>query len=279
MKKKFIKVTSTLTLCTGINELYSTKMSLKTKLYTIIWVAHGTLDLLVDDNIVSIKKGQMIFITPISHLKIIDNNSEVNILQFNREFYCIKENDHEISCNGILFFGSQGNPLISLDKKTSDSFNVLVKILFEEFTIKDNIQEEMLTVILKRWLIKCTRILKKQKNFVGEKEVKLELVRQFRILLEMNYKKYHKVSDYAQLLNKSPKTLSNRFKSLDLLSPKEMIIERIFTEAKRYLLFTELSIKEIAFNLGFDDIPSFSHFFKNRANISPKQFKINQRKK
>ena len=278
MKKSFNNRFAKFNYCTSVENAFSAIKMGKAGLYTLLWVVEGMVVLLIDDKMVSVSKNQMISITPINHVKMIENHSKVSIIQFNREFYCIKENDREVSCNGILFFGSQGTPIINIDPKNIISFKKLVEELQEEFEITDNIQEEMLTVILKKWLIKCTRVLKQQKNYVGENEVKFELVRQFRILLEINYKKYHKVSDYAKMLNKSPKTISNRFNSLDVLSPSTMILERIYVEAKRYLLFTELSIKEIACNLGFEDISSFSHFFKNKANFSPKQFRDNQHK-
>ncbi|MGB5698951.1 helix-turn-helix domain-containing protein [Muriicola sp.] len=273
MDKQFKKVFSDFIFCTNVEEAFSAKKSVKINFYTLMWVTDGMVDLLVDNEVVGFNKQQMIFLTPIHHVKLLENHSQVNIVMFNRDFYCIKENDHEVSCNGILFFGSQGVPIINLDNKQTEGFNRLLGVLKEEFEIADTIQEEMLRALLKRWLINATRIMKSQSNYVGENKTKLELVRKFRILLEMHYKDYHKVSDYAKLLHKSPKTLSNRFSSLGLPSPREMILDRIFVEAKRYLLYTQFSIKEIASKLGFEDTSAFSHFFKNRSQSSPTNFR------
>ena len=259
--------------CTKIEEVFSTKESKKSTLYSLLWVTEGMVDLLVDDVLVPINQHQMTFITPIKYVKVVANHGQVNVLQFNREFYCIRENDHEVSCDGILYFGAQGVPIIDLDEKETLSFERLLGVLREEFEVIDVIQEEMLRAILKKWLIKSTRILKRQSNFIGENEPKMELLRQFKILLEKNYRTQHKVKDYADLLNKSPKTISNQFKRLGQESPSMMIQQRIITEAKRYLLYTSLSIKEIAFALGFEDAPSFSHYFKAKSGISPKHFK------
>jgi AraC-like DNA-binding protein len=56
-----------------------------------------------------------------------------------------------------------------------------------------------------------------------------------------------------------------------------VIHDRIHIEAKRQLLFTQKIVKEIAFELGFEDITSFSRFFKNKEGQSPKEFREKNR--
>ena len=252
---------------------FSVSTSTKSDFYSLVWVTEGMVDLAIDEIPITLYAQQMAFITPVRYVKILANHGKVNILQFNREFYCIRENDHEVSCDGILYFGTQGLPIIGLDETEALSFERLLGVLREEFEIIDAIQEEMLRTVLKKWLIKSTRILKKKSNFVGKNEPKLELLRQFKILLEKNYRKLHKVSEYADMLHKSPKTISNQFKLLDQESPSMMIQQRIIIEAKRYLLYSPLSIKEIAYSLGFEDAPTFSHYFKSKVTLSPKKYR------
>jgi AraC family transcriptional activator of pobA len=83
------------------------------------------------------------------------------------------------------------------------------------------------------------------------------------------------VSDYANLLNKSPKTLSNLFAKYNNKSPLQLINNRITLEAKKLLLLSEKSSKEIAYSLGFNDASHFSKFFKNQTGASPIHFKKN----
>lgn len=260
-------------LCTDLHANFSNKGERLTA-YTIIWVIKGMIDLLVDGILVPLDTHQMTFLTPQKEVEIIGNHGNVRILQFNRAFYCIRENDHEVSCEGVLYFGAKGIPIIDLNiGQQVQNFERLIGVLEEEFEIADTIQEEMLRVVLKKWLIKSTRIIKDQQTYVGDFEPKSELVRQFHLFLEKNYRKLHKVSDYAQLLNKSPKTLSNQFNILGLENPSKLIQQRILLEAKRYLMYSDLSIKEIAFHLGFADTGAFSHYFKNRTSLTPGQFR------
>jgi AraC-like DNA-binding protein len=264
---------ATLKLSTRLEDVFTNRESSKSNCYSLLWVTEGMIDLSIDEIDIQLNENQMAFITPVKYVKILENHGKVNVIQFNREFYCIRENDHEVSCEGILYFGSQGLPTLNLEDKDVKSFERLLEVIREEFEITDTIQEEMLRIVLKKWLIKATRIAKVQNNIVGLSTSKTEVLRQFKVLVEKNYKTLHKVSDYAKLLNMSPKTISNQFNKLGQESPSVIIQQRVIIEAKRYILYSNLSNKEIAYKLGFDDSSSFSHYFKTRTGISSKQFK------
>ena len=90
------------------------------------------------------------------------------------------------------------------------------------------------------------------------------------------YKTKKQVQDYADMLHKSPKTLSNIFSTCKLPSPLRVIHERVEAEAKRLLLYSSKSAKEIADILGFEDQASFSRFFKNMTGQSAVQFRNEQ---
>ncbi len=85
--------------------------------------------------------------------------------------------------------------------------------------------------------------------------------------------KKKQVQDYADLLFRSPKTLSNLFASCGVPSPLRIIHERIESEAKRLLLYTPKSAKEISELLGFEDLSTFSRFFKKMTGESVSNFR------
>ena len=275
MKNRFDSDFANFRLLTNLKEAFpKAKNSQPTEMYSIVLVTEGMIDLLVDGILIPLDSNQMTFLTPSKMVEVVEDLGKVKVLQFDQAFYCIRENDHEVSCEGVLYFGALGIPRVDLkNQKQIDSFNRLIAILEEEFEITDSIQEEMLRVILKKWLIKSVRIAKTQQKYFGKHEIKAELYRQFNLVLEKNYRKYHKVSDYAKLLNKSPKTIANQFKILGQESPSKLIQHRIILEAKRYLIHSDLLIKEIAFHLGFEDASAFSNYFFNRAGITPSRFR------
>ncbi|MGS2739482.1 helix-turn-helix domain-containing protein [Sinomicrobium sp. M5D2P17] len=193
--------------------------------------------------------------------------------QFNREFYCIVDHDREVGCVGFLFYGSSQLMFVDIDETQQDKLNTLLKIFQEEFEMKDIIQEDMLRVLLKRLIIIVTRLAKKQYLAGDMNDEKLDIIRKFNLLVETYYKKEHGVKFYADQLCRSPKTLSNLFAMYNNKSPLSVIQYRIVLEAKRLLMYTDKSIKEIAYELGYDDAAYFSNFFKKQTSFAPSEFK------
>ncbi|OQP55849.1 AraC family transcriptional regulator [Niastella yeongjuensis] len=194
--------------------------------------------------------------------------------QFNRDFYCIIDHDIEVGCVGFLFYGIRHPMFITLNEEEAEEMSSLEKVFSNELMIRDNFQGEMLRILLKRVIIKTTRIAKKQsESYQQFPDEKMDIVRKFALLLEENFTKEHNVSFYAAALNKSPKTLSNVFALLKQPAPSTIIRNRLIMEAKRYVHFTEKSSKEIAYELGFESRAHFSRFFKQYAGTSVSTFR------
>lgn len=192
--------------------------------------------------------------------------------QFNRDFYCIVDHDKEVSCVGFLF--SSQKMFISLNEKDRRKADLLLQVFQDEFETDDLIQGEMMQALLKRLIIIATRLGKEQ--YITDKELtgdKLDIIRKYNLLVENHYRTSHQVKFYAEMLNKSPKTLSNLFALYNHKSPLLVIQERLILEAKRLFYYTDKSSKEIAYELGFEDAAHFGKFFKNHTSFSPSDFK------
>lgn len=195
------------------------------------------------------------------------------VIKFNREFYCVIDHDAEVGCKGILFFGANQLPNFQIPDNELEKFETVWKMFQLEFETKDEMQLEMLQTMLKRFLILCTRIYKSQNQLTAFQLEENNIIREFNYLVEQHFKTKHSVQDYADMLNKSSKTLSNLFGKISDKSPIQIIHERIAIEARRYLTYTDKSVKEIAYDLGFEDIQTFSRFFKKMEKQSPVDFK------
>ena len=82
-----------------------------------------------------------------------------------------------------------------------------------------------------------------------------------------------KVHDLAEKLNVSPNYLSSLLKILTGQSTQQHIHNKLIEKAKEKLSTTNLSISQIAFELGFEHMQSFSKLFKSKTKLSPLQFR------
>lgn len=195
--------------------------------------------------------------------------------QFNRDFYCIVDHDAEVGCVGFIFYGIQHPLIIPLAKKEKESILQIRDQCMEDMHVEDAIQGEMLRTTLKRLIIYITRLAKQQtENYCRQGTERMDVIRQFNLLLEIHFRSRHEVQFYARTMNKSPKTLTNLFCLCHYPSPSELIRRRIILEAKRYLYFTDKSAKEVADALGFTSAAHFSKFFKAGTGVNFSESKV-----
>jgi AraC family 4-hydroxyphenylacetate 3-monooxygenase operon regulatory protein len=234
------------------------------------------LTLTIDDAQILLEPNQIVTTTYLHHVSFAKTQLPLTSFLFNREFYCIADHDSEVSCNGILFFGTQELPIVSIPETQEKKFETLYEIFQDEFATPDKIQGDMLQMLLKRLIIMCTRLAKNQLILKDFDTDQVDIIRKFNVLVDTHYKTKRKVGEYADLLFKSPKTLSNLFAKYNQKSPQQIILERITLEAKRLMQFTDKQNQEIAFELGFNDSAHFSSFFKKMTSSSPTQYRENK---
>jgi AraC family transcriptional regulator, transcriptional activator of pobA len=91
--------------------------------------------------------------------------------------------------------------------------------------------------------------------------------------IEKDFRTKHSASDYAEMLSISANALAKMTKTYFNKTLTDLISERIIVEAKRELFLTNKTIKEIAYDLGYNDEYYFSRFFKNNADVSPQMYR------
>ncbi len=237
----------------------------------ILWFESDLNVLIIDGKETVFKKNQILFLTEF-HKVTVKSLDKIRYLRFNRSFYCVIDHDIEVGCKGILFFGASQLPIIQIPDNDLEQFEILWRMFTIEMNSKDNLQIEMLQMMLKRYLILCTRLFKSQTEHPNKK-IDSDIVREFNFLVEQHFKTKHSVREYAELLNKSPKTLSNLFSKIGSKPPLQYIHDRKILEARRLLRLSNYQIQEVAYEIGYEDIQTFSRFFKKKEGISPSEFK------
>lgn len=259
-------------------ENYKSTFELQENQLALLWFEEDGSHFTIDAKDYHLKKNQIICLTEFNQLET-HNFTSARYLKFSKPFYCILDHDSEVGCKGVLFYGSATLPIINPEDKDLTTLNAVWDMLQLEMAAKDQLQLEMLQMMLKRILILCTRIYKTQENYSNIDDKQSDVVREFHFLVEKNYRTLHTVSEYADMMNRSPKTLSNLFKKLNAKTPLQLIQARIMLEVRRLLTYTDKPVSEIAYQVGFNDIQSFSRFFKKHEGVSPSSFRVKEESK
>ena len=246
------------------------------KSYIKVFYAPKGYRIKVDFSVYTTAQPTLFFVAPNQFMDIEVAGSEPGWFMFyNRDFYCIHIHDEEVACDGLLFNNIHNMPMITVAKEHSVATNDLFIQIEDEFVQNDSCMEEMIRTYLKQLLIRATRLWKQQHlvKEVVQQSSDLEFFRKFTLLVDQHYQKKHSVSDYADMLFMSPKTITHKFNKLNLPQPNEIIKNRIVLEAKRLLVHTAMTAKEIAYELGYDDPAYFSRIFQLKTGDSPSGFR------
>lgn len=153
-----------------------------------------------------------------------------------------------------------------------------VKELYEEIDTELKTKSENFMTYVQMLLGQIVLILQREKlrSIVAVKQSKSDLIcSQFLSLVEENFLNFKSISDYAQIIELTPKHLSETIKEKLGKSALYFIHKRTINEAEYLLVYTQMSIYAIATNLNFQDASQFSRFFKQHKGLSPKNYRIN----
>lgn len=183
-------------------------------LYKFIWVRSGTLRLEIDHVETTLEAGEVVPLTPLHRIAVREVAGDYLTLLFNSNFYCIYGHDDEVSCNGLLFNGGPETVRLRPDAARTAALYEIADKLAGEYAIEDSLREEMLRILLKRFIITCTRLARERFAVAPGKEKAFDIVRQYYVLVDEHFREKKQVQEYADLLNRSPKTLSNLLRRL-----------------------------------------------------------------
>jgi len=241
--------------------------------YSLIWITKGKGDILVDTDTIDYGKDMLFTLEPYQPFMFKPTaETEAVIIHFHSDFFCIYKHQKEVSCDGVLFNNAFGFPYVIVDDKAKIELNWILKNMEQEIVENQFASEESIFTYLKLYLINCSRLKGKteEEHALSDEH---RIIIKLKDLLDKHYNRLHSPKDYAELLFMSAKTLSKIVKDTYGKTLSSLISDRIIIEAKRELYLTGKAIKEIAFELGYEDEYYFSRFFKNKTGISPKNYR------
>jgi AraC-like DNA-binding protein len=101
----------------------------------------------------------------------------------------------------------------------------------------------------------------------------LQRFKRYRLAVEREFQRLHRVADYAKVIGCSQKSLQRATLDLAGVSAKTFLSQRIALEAKRLLVHTDQPMSVIADQLGFDEATNFVKFFRREAGTAPGEFR------
>lgn len=241
----------------------------KATFYQFIWLTKGDAVMHIDFRDIHIRAGEgmMISVNQIYEFDV-ESDYEGKLLLFTDTFFNRAETD------GICLYTSDILNPIRLNQiiRFPDLFMDNLMQLFDNELKQQNqnifrpdIVRHLLSVLLlqaERWIAGNAHNLRE-----------MSLGRTFFNAVETHFKKGKHVEFYVKNLNVYEKTLSKEVKSMTSKTPKQYIDARIVLEAKRLLAYSTMSVKEICFELGWDEATNFNKFFKKHTQITPLEFR------
>lgn len=242
--------------------------------YTILLVLEGKGKHIIDFNKYEISTNQAFFINPGQVHQLIETAPTHGYsIVFSTQFLALNNITVDFIDDINLFNDFSNTPPLQISGKDMDRIASFANEMMRFHLSNDPFKLQAIGALLKVLLITCHNLCSLNQLDAQTMESGATLVRNFKQLVNQNFKVWHQASSYAEALNITPDHLNRVVKSLTGKTAKEHIQSRLTIAAKRLLYFSSLSNKEIAFELGFSEPANFSAFFKSCTGSSPSRFK------
>jgi AraC family transcriptional activator of pobA len=241
--------------------------------FSIICIREGFGTYCIEGITKTAEAGQLFFVVPgCTHHFTPYPGASGHIITFSAAFLTQTAEDLEGFHASGLSLRFSYCPVINTQPDVQEELLHIAEKMVRESVNYFLMRTEMLCRYLKIYLV---HILRQMDATDGHAEPAntCPLVRKFTALLEKHFKEKKMVADYARELAVSSNHLNFMVKKYSGYSASYHIRQRIVLEAKRKAIHSDSTMKEIAYDLGFDDIAHFSKYFKNAAGNNFSSFK------
>lgn len=221
----------------------------------------------------SVKNNMLVFIPKrmVYASKYWDTLCSGYLLSFSIDFFVQNAFSKKHISEKKMFKGLQ-KPFINLSKEQVKKIELIFEYILSEYNAGRTIKNEMLAVKILELLILCERFYTEGQSIDNE-QIHSNSIEQFKELLEKHFYDRRSVKFYADALNLHPNHLNFLSKKHTGSTAKENINSRVLLEAKFLLTSSSLSIKEIAYKLGFESVEYFYSFFRKQTQATPSMYR------
>jgi AraC family transcriptional activator of pobA len=177
------------------------------------------------------------------------------------------------------FFSYSTNETLHLSEDEKGTIIEIFKMIEKELNGRiDDFSQDVVISQIELLMNYANRFYKRQ--FITRKAVNHDLLQKLEDVLDHYFanetalsQRLPTVGYLAEHLNLSPSYLSDMLRSLIGQSAQHYIHDKLIEKAKEKLSTTSLSVREVAYALGFEHSQSFSKLFKTKTNLSPLEFR------
>ena len=242
-----------------------------------ILVETGTAEFVVDCHSYIVGKGDMLLVAPRMSVKLMKKSSDFGTCGLCMEPFFFDSLSIGNYVYKRLYNSSHTTYVLRLED--SDTVHIRKTLDLMSHYLTSDHPAEMAGSLVNFLLLQITEIFHSQNvHPAGRVKHSDALFRLFRKLLAENYRKEHELQFYADSLHISQTYLSRVIRQISGKTVNNYIAEALYTDARRLLVFTDLTVKEIAEQLGFSDQSSFGKFFKKKSETSPANFRDEYKK-
>lgn len=250
------------------NEIYERLLKPHRKVnYFFVFIHKGYSTHSVDLNEITISEGQMLFVLPNQiHLLSTDKN-EIDFFKLTFDETCLS-----LLPKSFLFlinpFNSQ---VLTFDHDTRQRVKIIFEMLFQLLQTKNSEPDLILTHLNTLLTEFNLSYLQHKQESISTKNSISKFI-QFKLVVESELTEQNSIQSIASKLALTSNSLYHIVKTHSGLSPKEYITNRLVLEAQRKLYYSETTVKELAYELGFRDPDYFSKLFKKNTGTSITEF-------
>jgi AraC-like DNA-binding protein len=235
-----------------------------------IFIKKGSIEKMVCSSLYDVQEGMIMLLPPHKIRTFIHNTHDIE------GFYCHFSNEFIAEGPGLKYLQDILNhadiiynpTLFPDDEHRERIFLILqqMEILYYQNQSLDLVRLYLFTLLgeIRHFIEKLPR---------PNLSVNETLVFRFRKLITGQIQNLHSVKEYADLLSVSPNHLNKSVKNTTGKTASEIINESLLMEARALLSLSHLSVSEIAFALGIDDVSYFSRFFRKHSGMSPSDYR------
>jgi len=244
--------------------------------YNIRWIKIGSGAWDLDLATFSFSSPALLFAAPYQDVLLRSQEPITGVcIRFHAEFLCIETHHEAVGCNGVLFNNVYGVPLARLAPDDEPVFDAIVEQMQAELGLGALATSEILVSYLKIFLIKATRLKISQDACATESLAPRipPILDRLKALIEQHYRSKHRPADYAKMVGMNPRALGKLSRTYFRKTLTDLIRERVLKHAKWQLLHTLRPVKEVAYEVGFNDEFYFSRLFKCSTGCSPQFYR------